>query len=188
MTRPALRHLAPLLLCLTLPMAASATDYRVLQDQSTLGFTATFQGAPFQGSFAQWHAAISFDPAHPAGSKFDVTVDTTSASTGDPDRDGALPGADFFNATKYPQARYVSTEFVQAGTHMIARGQLTLRGEAHPLSLTVTFAPQPGGTALMDVSGTLKRLDYGVGGGEYADTSVIGNDVTVNAHLVLAPK
>ncbi|MGN2245932.1 YceI family protein [Frateuria sp. GZRR35] len=188
MIRSPLGRLTPLLLCLALPITASATDYRVLQDQSSLGFTATFQGAPFQGSFAQWHAAIRFDPAHLAGSKFDVTVDTTSANTGDADRDGALPGADFFNATKYPQARYVATEFVQAGTHAIARGNLTLRGESHPLNLTVTYSPQPDGTALMDVSGTLKRLDYGVGGGEYADTSVIGNDVTVTAHLVLAPK
>lgn len=188
MIRPIRGRLIPLLLCLALPMAASATDYRVLEDQSTLGFTATFQGAPFQGSFAQWHAAIRFDPAHLAGSKFDVTVDTTSANTGDADRDGALPGADFFNATRYPQARYVATEFVQAGSHAIARGTLTLRGESHPLNLTVTYTPQAGGTALMDVSGTLKRLDYGVGGGEYADTSVIGDDVTINAHLVLVPK
>jgi polyisoprenoid-binding protein YceI len=188
MIRPVLGRLAPLLLCVALPMAASATDYRVLQDQSTLGFTATFQGAPFQGSFAQWHAAIRFDPTHLAGSKFDVTVDITSASTGDADRDGALPGADFFNATKYPQARYVATEFLQAGSHTIARGTLTLRGESRPLDLDVNLTPQANGTALMDVSGTLKRLDYGVGGGEYADTSVIGNDVTVNAHLVLAPK
>lgn len=188
MTRPVLGRLAALLLCLALPAVASAADYRVLQDQSTLGFTATFQGAPFQGSFAQWHAAIRFDPVHLASSRLDVTVDTTSASTGDSDRDGALPGADFFNATRYPQAHYVATGFVQAGSHVIARGQLTLRGEAHPLSLTVTVTPQSGGTTLMDVSGTLQRLAYGVGGGEYADTSVIGNDVTVNAHLVLAPK
>jgi polyisoprenoid-binding protein YceI len=74
------------------------------------------------------------------------------------------------------------------GTRVMANGNLTLRGATHPLSLTVTFTPQAGGTALMDVSGTLKRLDYGVGSGEYADTSVIGNDVTIKAHLVLAPK
>lgn len=188
MTRPALGRLAPLLLCLALPVAASATDYRVLQDQSTLGFTATFQGAPFEGSFTQWHAAIRFDPAHLGNAKFDVTVDTTSADTGDADRDGALPGADFFNATKYPQAHYITSSFVQAGDHAIAHGTLTLRGETHPLDLTVTFAPQPDGTAVMDVAGALKRLDYSVGGGEYADTSVIGNNVTINAHLVLAPK
>jgi len=189
MTRSALGRLAPLLLCLALPVAAPATDYRVLQDQSTLGFAATFQGTSFQGSFAQWHAAIRFDPAHLAASGFDVTVDTTSASTGDSDRDGALPGADFFNATKYPQAHYVTTGFRRLdGTRVIANGNLTLRGETRPVNLTVTFAPQPGGTATMDVTGTLRRLDYGVGGGEYADTSVIGNNVTVNAHLVLAPK
>lgn len=189
MTRP-FRRLAPLLLCLALPGVAAATDYRVQQDQSTLGFTATFQGAPFQGNFAQWHAAIRFDPTHPDTSKFDVTVDTTSAATGDTDRDDALPGADFFNATKYPQAHYVTTGFSRIdGTRVMAHGNLTLRGETHPLNLTVTFTPQTDGhPALMDVTGTLKRLDYSVGGGEYADTSVIGNVVTVNAHLVLAPK
>lgn len=189
MTRPTPGRLLALLFCLALPVAATATDYRVLQDQSTLGFTATFQGAPFQGSFAQWHAAIRFDPTHLHGSRFDVSVDTTSASTGDADRDSALPGADFFNATKYPQAHYVATDFVRSSsTQVIARGRLTLRGETHPLDLTVTLTPQTDGTALMDVTGTLKRLDYGVGGGEYADTSVIGDAVTVDAHLVLAPR
>lgn len=189
MSRPAPRLFAALLLCLPLPMAAAAADYRVQQDQSTLGFSATFQGASFQGHFAQWHAAIRFDPVKLADSSFDVTVDTTSAATGDDDRDGALPGADFFNATKYPQARYVSTGFSRVdGTRVIAHGTLTLRGETRPLDLAVAFAPQAGGTATLDVTGALKRLDYGVGSGEYADTSVIGNDVTINAHLVLAPK
>jgi polyisoprenoid-binding protein YceI len=170
-TRPTLRGLAPLLFCLALPISAAAAEYRVQQDQSTLGFTATFQGAPFQGNFAQWHAAIRFDPAQLAKSRFDVSVDTTSASTGDGDRDSALPGADFFNATKYPQAHYVTTGFGPLdSSRVIAHGKLTLRGETHPLNLIVTFTPQADGTSLMDVTGTLKRLDYGVGGGEYADT------------------
>lgn len=188
MTLSATRRLA-LLLCLALPGAAAAADYHVQQDKSTLGFTATFQGAPFQGSFSQWHADIRFDPVRLANSKFDVTVDTTSAATGDADRDGALPGADFFNATKYPQAHYLTTGFMRLdGTRAIAHGNLTLRGVSHPLDLTVTFTSQPGGAALMDVTGTLKRLDYGVGGGEYADTSVIGDKVTIQAHLVLSAK
>jgi len=189
MNPPDLMRLASLLLCLALPATAAATDYRVLPDQSTLSFTATFQGAPFQGSFAQWHATIRFDAAHPANSAFDVTVDTTSAATGDSDRDSALPGADFFNATRYPQAHFATTGFNRIdGRRVLAHGKLSLRGETRPLDLTVTFSPQPDGTAQMDVTGTLKRLDYGVGGGEYADTSVIGNEVTIDAHLVLAPK
>jgi polyisoprenoid-binding protein YceI len=51
----------------------------------------------------------------------------------------------------------------------------------------VEFRPQGGG-ATLDVATTLKRLDFGVGGGEYADTSVIGADVKVSAHLALTAK
>jgi hypothetical protein len=53
--------------------------------------------------------------------------------------------------------------------------------------LNVTFKPQGSG-ATLDVSGTVKRLDFGVGAGQYADTSVIGADVKVSAHLVLSAK
>jgi polyisoprenoid-binding protein YceI len=56
-----------------------------------------------------------------------------------------------------------------------------------PVSLNVVFKSQGAG-ATMDVSGAVKRLDFGVGGGDYADTSVIANDVKINAHLVLTAK
>jgi hypothetical protein len=51
----------------------------------------------------------------------------------------------------------------------------------------VTFEPQGAG-AVLDVAGSLKRLDFGVGGGDYADTSVIAADVKVTAHLQLVAK
>jgi polyisoprenoid-binding protein YceI len=56
-----------------------------------------------------------------------------------------------------------------------------------PMSLTVDFKPTTAG-ATLDVAGTLQRLDFGVGGGDYADTSVIANDVKVTAHLQLTAK
>jgi polyisoprenoid-binding protein YceI len=174
------------LLALALPVVAGATDYHV-QSGSTLGFTSNFQGSSFDGRFNQWTAAISYDPARLAASKFDVTVQLASAKTGDNDRDSALPGADFFDVAKYPQAHFVTTAFRQQGGQVIADGTLTLRGVSRPVSLGVTFKPQGSG-ATMDVSGTLKRLDFGVGGGQYADTSVIGPDVKVSAHLLLSPK
>ncbi len=40
----------------------------------------------------------------------------------------------------------------------------------------------------LDVAGTLKRLDFDVGSGEYADTSVIGAEVKIKAHLQLVAK
>ncbi|WP_329741205.1 YceI family protein [Dyella sp. A6] len=186
MTRPRLRTWLALA-AFALPFASFAGSYTVQQPGSTLGFSGTFQGASFDGHFGKWNATISYDPAHLASSKFDVTVDLASANTGDSDRDGALPGPDFFDTAKYPQAHFVTTRFQQVGGKVIADGMLTLRGVTKPVSLTVNFKPQGKG-ATLDVNGTLKRLDFGVGGGQYADTSVIGADVKVTAHLVLQAK
>ncbi|HET6552355.1 MAG TPA: YceI family protein, partial [Dyella sp.] len=166
---------------------AGATDYAMQPAGSKLGFASTFQGQSFNGSFGKWTAAISYDASKLATSKFDVEVDLASVKTGDSDRDGALPGADFFNVAKFPKAHFVTTGFRQNGAQVIADGNLTLRGVTKPVSLDVTFKPQGTG-ATLDVSGSVKRLDFGVGGGEYADTSVIGADVKVNAHLVLTAK
>ncbi|TBR40298.1 MULTISPECIES: YceI family protein [Dyella] len=181
------RLLAPLVLALALPFAAQAAEYTVQPSSSKLGFTGTFQGATFDGSFNKWNAAITYDAANVAASRFDVTVDLASVKTGDSDRDGALPGADFFNVAKFPQAHFVTTAFRQSGSQVIADGHLTLRGVTKPVSLNVTFKPAGSG-ATLDVSGSVKRLDFGVGTGDYADTSVIGADVKINAHLTLTAK
>src|SRR5581483_127844 len=71
-----------LTLALAAPFAVSAADYSV-QAGSTLGFTSNFQGSSFDGHFNKWTAAISYDPAKLASSKFDVTVDLATAKTGD---------------------------------------------------------------------------------------------------------
>ncbi|MHB1059727.1 MAG: YceI family protein [Rhodanobacter sp.] len=176
-----------ILLALALPGMAVAADYTVQPAASTLGFSGTFQGEAFQGRFGQWTAAISYDAANLAGSKFDVEVDLASVKTGDNDRDSALPGTDFFDVAKFPKAHFVTTGLRQSGGKVIADGTLTLHGISKPVSLEVTFKPQGGG-ATLDVAGTVKRLDFGVGTGDYADTSVIGGDVKVAAHLQLAPK
>jgi polyisoprenoid-binding protein YceI len=176
-----------LLLALALPGLATATDYTVQPAASTLGFSGTFQGESFDGSFGQWTAAIRYDPADLAHAAFDVTVTLASVKTGDSDRDGALPGSDFFNVAKYPTAHFVTTGFRRNGASVVADGKLTLRGVTRPVSLDVTFQPAASG-ATLDVSGVVHRLDFGVGGGDYADTSVIGADVKVTAHLQLTAK
>lgn len=176
-----------LLLALALPGLAAATDYIVQPAASTLGFTGTFQGETFNGHFDKWNAAIRYDAADLAHAAFDVTVTLASVKTGDSDRDDALPGSDFFNVAKFPTARFVTTGFRRNGGQVVADGKLTLRGVTRPVSLDVDFHPTAGG-ATLDVKGTLHRLDFGVGGGEYADTSVIGADVKVGAHLQLTAK
>ena len=179
------RLAAGALLTLALP-AAFAADY-TMQAGSTLGFSGSFQGASFDGTFKQWQAAIRYDPAQLASSKFDVTVTLASVAVSDQDQQGALPGKDFFDVAQFPTAHFVATSFRNVGGKVVADGTLTLRGVSKPVSLAVDFKPQGKG-ATLDVATTLKRLDFNVGGGEYADTAVIGADVKVHAHLVLVAR
>lgn len=179
-----MKRLALLLCTLALPGIAGATNYTVQPSGSTLAFHGNFQGSGFDGHFGRFDAAIAYDPVHLDASKFEVTVDLASAKTGDSDRDSALPGSDFFDVAQFPKAHYVTSAFHRDGGKIIAEGNLTLRGVTRPVNLTVDFHPS-GNNATLDVKGTVKRLDFGVGGGDYADTSVIADEVIVTAHLDL---
>ena len=167
--------------------AAHATAWRVLPG-STLGFAGSFQGAGFSGRFKRYTAVIAWDPAHPQACHFDVEVDLASADTANSQRDQLLPGADFFDVAKFPQARFVASGCkAVAGGALTSAGTLNLRGISRPVALTLHFAPQ-GKDEVLTVTANLDRLVFGIGSGEWADPSTIGRVVTVNARLLLAPQ
>lgn len=174
-------------LLMLLPLAASAREWKVDAAHSTLTFTGTYQGEQFEGRFKRFDANINYDPADLAQAKFDVTVDIASADTANTERDQALPGKAFFDTAQFPRAHFMTTRFRKAaGGQVLADGTLSLRGIGKPVTLAVKFASQGNG-ATLDVDTTLKRLDFGIGSGDWADTSLIGNDVTVRGHLSLTP-
>ncbi|MDE1893301.1 MAG: YceI family protein [Xanthomonadaceae bacterium] len=183
-----MKRLATLLLALALPCTAAATNYTVRPALSQLNFQGIYQGAKFSGVFKDWSATISYDPANLANSKFDVVVTMASASTGDHDQDSALPGESFFDVAKFPTAHFVTTDFHRQGNLVIADGNLTMRGVTRPVSLGVVFRAQSATSATLDIAGHVRRLDFGVGSGDYSDTSVIGPTVRITAHVQLASK
>ncbi|MBL0163399.1 MAG: YceI family protein [Xanthomonadales bacterium] len=165
---------------------ALAADYQV-EKGSTLSFSGTFQGETFNGSFGKFEARISYDPGNLDASKFDVTVDLASVTTGDKDRDAALPGSEFFNVGKFPSAHFVTRQFKRSGDEVIAEGTLTIKGVDQPVDLAIKFDAKDAGASL-DVSTEVKRLDFDIGSGDYADTSTIANEVGIKAHLELGAK
>ncbi|HKV65946.1 MAG TPA: YceI family protein, partial [Rhodanobacteraceae bacterium] len=93
----------------------------------------------------------------------------------------------FFDTAKFPKAHFVTTAFRKgADGKIIADGVLTLRGVSKPVALTVLFKPD-GDAATLDVTAQVKRLDFGIGAGQWADPSMIGDGVTVHGHLSLQP-
>jgi len=162
-----------------------AADY-VQAPGSTLTFATDYQGEVFVGRLPSFSTRLSFDPTRLAGSKLDVTIALASVTVGDPDGDDTLKGGDFFNVAQFPQARFSASTFRSLGANRYAAdGTLSLRGASRPVTLTFTWTP--GARPVLTGKATLKRLDFGVGSGDWADTDLIPNEVAVSTRVVLAP-
>jgi len=180
-----IRNCGLLSLLLLASNAASAGDWTALPG-STLGFSASFQGEAFEGKFGKFTPQIRFDPAKLAGSQFNVSIDVASADTKNEERDQGLRSAEFFNAKKNPQARYVATKFrALGGNRFAADGVLTLNGVSKPVPLNFTWTA--GAKPVLAGSASLKRLDFSVGTGEWNDTALLPNEVKVTTRLMLTP-
>lgn len=177
---------SPLLAALLL--AASpvfAADY-VQAPGSALTFASTYQGEVFSGRFPGFVTKFSFDPAQLATAKLDVTIPLATASTGNSDYDGEMRGSSFFNSAKFPQARYTATKFrALGGNKFAADGTLSLRGVSKPVTLNFTWTA--GAKPVLAGKATVKRLDFGVGEGDWADTELIPNDIAVSTKVIFAP-
>ncbi|HZZ36596.1 MAG TPA: YceI family protein [Caulobacteraceae bacterium] len=180
MTRYAL---AVALLFAATPALAAAPAWSVDKAASSVRFSSSFNGDAFSGAFRRWDAAIRFDPKQLAASSVTATLDVASASTGDKDRDQALPSDDFFAVAKFPRATFAATSFKDlGGGRYQAIGTLTLRGVAKPLTLPFTLAIT-GANARMKASLAINRLAFGVGQNEWKSVQAIPAAVNVNIDL-----
>jgi polyisoprenoid-binding protein YceI len=168
-------------------VALAATKWTVQPKESKLTFVASQQGAEFTGVFESFTADIKFDPQDLAGSRFDVKIATASAKTRDDDRDNTLKSDDFFAVKQYPTAHYVTDHFTaKGGNKFSATGKLTVRNVTRDVPLEFTFEGKDG-SAWLKGGAQLKRLDFGVGQGEWKDTEQVGNDVKISFVLLLKP-
>ena len=166
-------------------VALAATQWKTDPAQSTLKFSGVQAGAPFEGAFQKFSANIQFDPQDVTTSRFDVTVDLKSANSKDKDRDETLQGPDFFDVKRWPTGHYLADKFTdKGGGKFTASGKLTLRDVTKDVPIEFTFQPDAAG-GLLKGTAQLKRLDFGIGQGEWKDTSWVGNDVKIQFQLRL---
>jgi polyisoprenoid-binding protein YceI len=168
--------------------ADTVTHYVADPAKSTLQFTFTQAGAKNQGRFTRFPVSFDFSPANAAAGHLEVTVEMSSVDTGDKERGDTLRGDDLFAAKKFPQAHFSATRFDKTASGFEAVGKLTIRGVTHDLTVPFTFrtvTENGAAVAYMDGKTTLKRLDYGVGQGDWKATDQLGNDVGVSFALRL---
>ena len=161
-----------------LELAEAQSDWKV--QSGTVSITILQLGSPVTSSFTDWTAAIIFDdPAAPgpAGS-VDVTILISSLSPGTV-ADQAM-GADYFDATQFPTARFEADLFKTESGYE-ARGPLTIRDKEMNIVLPFALDVRKG-TATMSGTVALNRLDFGVGTSQPTEDS-LGFTVTVAVDL-----
>ncbi|BCT92805.1 polyisoprenoid-binding protein [Lysobacter helvus] len=185
MSADRLRRFALACALLSCTAFAHAADY-VQAAGSTLQFTARYQGDPVPGRFPGFTTTLRFDPQHLADARLDVTIPLASATTGNEDYDPELTGT-FFESQRFPQARYTATKFrALGGNRYAADGTLSLHGASKPVTLVFTWTA--GAKPVLSGTATVKRLDFGVGGGDWKQTDLVPNEVAITTKVVFTPK
>lgn len=163
----------------------AVAQQKLVPAQSEVQFTARQMGVPLEGHFKKFDAQVSFDPAKLATSKIVFTVDTGSATMGSRETDAELPKATWFNVPQFPQATFQSSAIKALGAGKFeVTGKLSIKGMARDVVVPVTLV-QNGAATMATGALPLKRLAFKIGENEWADTSMVADDVQVKFKLAL---
>lgn len=169
---------------LALFSSAQAADYAVITNQSSLSFVYKQMGVPVDGQFKSFTARIGFDPAKPAVAQTEIDLDLASIDAGSAEANDEVAGKAWFNAKAYPRAKFVATSVkALGGNRYEASGKLTLKGQTREVTAPFTFAPQ-GNQGVFDGSFILKRADFAIGEGIWADFGTVANEIQIKFHFL----
>ena len=119
------------------------------------------------GSFNLFNASIQTEDEDFMKAKVVFTAEAESVTTGNEQRDTHLKSADFFDADKYPQLKFVATNFETVdndGSYELY-GDLTIKDQTKNIKLDVEF----GGVVLdaygntkagFSINGKINRRDF----------------------------
>jgi len=172
--------------------APALTHYVVDPARSTLEFEFKQAGASSKGRFTRFQAALTWPAAgtSPGAAALTVDIDTASLDTADKDRDLTLRGADLFAVERFPKARFEAMRWAPAAAAATwtVNGRLQIRDRTHPIAfpLTLRFEDEAGRrVATLRGETRLRRLEFGIGQGEWQSTEWVGDEVTVRWDLRL---
>ena len=176
--------------CLALMAQASDAQAlapaKLLAAQSELAFQVKQSGVPIDGKFRKFDAQLVLDPKAPQTGSVTVSIDAASATVGFAESDAELPRPLWFDAAKFPQATFRSTAMQGAGAGRLqVTGKLAIKGTTQDVVVPVAIT-QSGGLSSATGEFIVKRLEFKVGDKEWADVSLVANDVKVRFKLVFS--
>jgi polyisoprenoid-binding protein YceI len=166
-----------------LPLSAQAQQ-ALVPAQSEVSFVSRQMGVPVEGKFKTFSAQVAFDPAKLATSQIAFTVDTGSADISR-EANAELPKATWFNVAAFPKATFQSSSIKRLDASKFeVTGKLSIKGLSSDVDVPVTLA-QNGATTTATGAFPIKRLAFRIGEKEWADTSMVADEVQVKFKIAL---
>ena len=141
-----------------------------------------------KGHFSKVTGQLTLDEANPENSSAEASIEVASIETRDPQRDGHLKSADFFDVEKFPTITFKSSSVKPTGDGSgTVEGDLTIHGVTRKVALDVEGPTAPGkdpwGNTRVAVAATTKisRKDFGLTWNAPLETGgiLVGDDVTI---------
>lgn len=168
--------------------AGTAQADTVVADRSGIGFAIKAMGVKFDGRFTKWKADVVFQPKALATSQAAIDVDLGSIDLASRESETEAKGPLWFDTAKFPVAHFASTSIRDlGGDRYEVIGKLSLKGITHDCLVPITLRTDAAGNRVAEGTFPLRRLDYRIGEGEWADIGTVDNDILVHVRMVLAP-
>ncbi|HRK36749.1 MAG TPA: YceI family protein [Burkholderiaceae bacterium] len=163
---------------------------KLVPAQSNLSFVIKQMGVPVEGQFKVFDAQVAFDPAKLPASRIGFTVDIGSATMGLKEVDVELPKPVWLAAVKFPKATFESSAIKSLGGGKFeVVGKLAIKGTSRDVTVPVTLV-QTGAAPNLTTTATgafsIPRLAFKVGEAEWADTSMVADEVQVKFKLAVS--
>jgi polyisoprenoid-binding protein YceI len=131
---------------------------------STIGFEVEYLAGSFRGQFREVAANLRADGETPV---LTGSAKVSSVDFKDENLAAHIQSPDFFDAERYPELSFESSEIERAGDQVTVHGGITIKGVERPVELTGTLADpitDPYGRERLSVTlaTTVDRTEFGV--------------------------
>jgi polyisoprenoid-binding protein YceI len=145
-----------------------------------------------RGQFRKFTVMLDFDEINPESSTVEAHLDAASVDTGMEARDDHLRSADFFDTAAYPSIDFRSTDIDRSGDEYKIAGELTIRGQTHPVTLEteiggVVANMQGGRRAGFSASTRISRKAFGLTWNGVLESGgvLVGDDIKISLDLAV---
>jgi len=161
---------------------AQSSSWVIDKNHSQVNFQVRHMGVSnVRGSISGVTGTVVWDEKDPSKSSVEATMDATTVSTNNDNRDKDLKSPNFFNVEKFPTLTFKSTAVTGTNGKLQVIGDLTLGGVTKSVTLDVDGPTAPikgmGGKMVIGFSatGVVKRSDFNFAS-KYA-AAMLGDDV-----------